>query len=270
MARLDPTVENHARQAIMDFLARRRLRTGARKVWLVSYPRSGSTLLRQYFSILQGCAQLSVYPDDVVSAKSFAITHALGDVPLVKSHQMPKDDGAMIYLVRDGRNATLSFLYMTFLFGGHRFSELSEVYDGIRRLDETEGRWADHVAQAHEQSKTRRMLFVRYEDLVADPAASLVQMARFMDGNISSEVANECVRRQRATDDYAQNPYNGYTYQPTKGSIYDLLKRNRRGDYWRDIFDDQSKRYFHQSGGTRWLLQFGYEQAADWWAREAR
>src|SRR5260370_288214 len=97
----DPAVENFARQAIEDFLARGGLSTHRRRVHLVSYPRSGNTLVRQYFSILQGRAQPSVYAGDVVEAKGFALTRSLDNVELVKSHQIPDDDGAMIYLVRD-------------------------------------------------------------------------------------------------------------------------------------------------------------------------
>jgi hypothetical protein len=267
MTTRDPAEEDLARRAIQDLMARGELRTRRRRVYLVSYPRSGNTLARRYFAILQGRAQHSVYAGDVVIPMGPAVTDSLDNVDIIKSHQFPDDDAATIYLVRDGRNATLSFLYMTFLFGGHMFSELSQVSDAIRQLDTTEGSWADHVAQAHQQSERRSTLFVRYEDLISEPAASLMRMARFMNAEISAEDARACVLRQPASDDYANNPSNGYTYQPATGSIYDVLKKNRRSDYWGLIFDDRSKRYFHECGATRWLLQFGYERTADWWTR---
>jgi hypothetical protein len=31
------------------------------------------------------------------------------------------------------------------------------------------------------------------------------------------------------------------------------------------IFDSRSNRYFNETGGTRWLLHFGYERSEDWW-----
>ena len=265
MAGDDPSIEREARQAIWDFLARARLGAGRRRVYLVSYPRSGSTLVREYFSILQGRPQLRVYDGDVVSSADSALTSALDGVEIIKSHQMPADDGGMIYLVRDGRNAALSFLYMAFLFGGHRFSELTEVYEGIRHLDAAEGCWADHVAEALRQATKRPILFVRYEDLTSGPEACLAQMARFLNAEIPAEVFRECVRRQERSSAYARNPYSGYLYEPAKGSIYDILKQYRREDYWRRILDSRSKLYFHGCGSTHLLMHFGYEHSANWW-----
>jgi hypothetical protein len=260
----DPAAEVRAHQAISEFLYRRRS-SAATKAYLVSYPRSGNTLVRKYFSILQGRPQFSLYDGDVVSPDGPALTRALDHVEIIKSHQMPPPEGAMIYLVRDGRNAALSFLYMSFLFGGHRYSNLSEVYDGLRHLDEEEGSWAEHVSRAVEQSKTRQVLFVRYEDLMSAPEATLSRMVSFLGAEILASVLSECVSRQRASDDYAGNLYNGYLYEPMKGSIYDILKRHRRENYWRLIFDSRSKRYFHEGGSTRFLLQFRYERSSDWW-----
>jgi hypothetical protein len=86
-----------------------------------------------------------------------------------------------------------------------------------------------------------------------------------MNADVPAAVLRECVRRHRGSDKYAQNPYNGFLYEPAKGSIYDILKRRRGGDYWRHILDGRSRRYFHDRGATPLLLHFGYERSADWW-----
>jgi Sulfotransferase domain len=263
MVEKDPHLEIKARRAIEEVMARRL--QAWKKAYLVSYPRSGNTLVREYFSILQGRPQRSIYEGDVVKPFCAALTRALDGIDLIKSHQMPPTEGPMIYLVRDGRNAAVSFLYMSFLFGGHQYYRLSELYDGLRHLDELEGTWGEHVAAALEQSKHRPVLFVRYEDLVTRPQAALAHMADFLGTQLSAEPLSECIRLQSSSDAYVRNPYNGYTYQPAKDSIYDILKRHRRKDYWRLIFDGRSKRYFHERGGTRFLLHFGYEKSADWW-----
>lgn len=261
----DSTAEGYARQVIWQFLLERRSGGGRRRCYLVSYPRSGNTLVRDYFAVLQGRPQLSVYPGDVVQPKGLALTSSLEHIDVVKSHQMPANDDPVIYLVRDGRNATLSFLYMSLLFGGHRFSELSEVYDAIRWLDSLEGCWTSHVAQALQRSEKQPVLFVRYEDLVARPETALDKMIRFVDAALPAAILADCVRRQKESDHYAENPYNGFLNQPALGSIYDLLRRHRRGAYWREIFDDRSKEYFHTRGATRVLMHFGYENSETWW-----
>src|SRR5271166_2146365 len=66
--------------------ARRQAQRGNRKlVYLVSYPRSGNTLVREYFSLLQGRAQQSIYPGDVVDPTDAALTHALDHIEIIKS-----------------------------------------------------------------------------------------------------------------------------------------------------------------------------------------
>lgn len=231
----------------------------------MSYPRSGSTLLRSYLARLQGRPQLSVYSEDIVGGFAPPLSEALGRTLVMKTHQIPRDDAPMIYLVRDGRNATLSFLYMTFLMGGHKFSELSEVRSAIRFLDEGEGSWASHLDAALSTSRKRKCLVVRYEDLRQNPQFAIGRIAQFLGADLSSEIIDACVRLEQTNQGYFGKWASGYRYRPRRGTIYDALVLNREGDYWRDIFDAEAKRYFHEGGGTQFLLQYGYEQSADWW-----
>lgn len=261
----DPAVETHARQVIWDFLLQRRAGGARRRYYLVSYPRSGNTLVRSYFAILQGRPQLSVYAGDVVTADQGGLAPDLDQIDIIKSHEMPGGADPVIYLVRDGRNATLSLLQMSLLFGGHNFQRLDQVGEAIQWLDRQEGSWSEHVALALQASRTRPVLFVRYEDLVAAPEPALDGMIRFMGENVANDVLAEGVLRHRRSDRYRDNPYNGFAYEPPAGSMFELLQRHRRGAYWRHIFDARSRRYFHDTGATPALLQFGYEDSDEWW-----
>ena len=249
-------------------LARRRALLPHRKqIFLVSYPRSGSTLLRKYFSLLQGRPQPSVYKDDIVDAAGGPLTSALDGVDLIKSHQLPGGCEDVVYLVRDGRNATVSFLYMKFLFGNHRFSEPQELRDALQYIDADEGSWAGHVKAGLALSKQRRVLFLKYEDLTLRPEWFLQQLLEFTGTPVPPSVLDQCVRLEKQSDAYMRNPYNGYLHRPQPGSIYDQLMRHRTGDYWRYLFDAACKRHFHDQGGTQFLLHFGYEESSDWWKR---
>lgn len=237
-----------------------------KRLFLVSYPRSGSTLLRKYFSLLQGQPQGSVYQADVVNESSAPLAQGLERIELVKSHQLPDGDSDIVYLVRDGRNATLSFLYMKFLMGNHRFSARREILDALRYVDAEEGSWASHVRNASAQCARRRILFAKYEDLVTRPEWFLQRVLEFAQAAPpSSAVLSECVRLERKSDSYERNPYNGYSFQPEPNSIYETIKRHRFEDYWRFVFDADCRRHFHEQGGTEFLLRFGYESSADWW-----
>ena len=251
-----------ALRPVMDLAV---LSKATRRFHLVSYPRSGSTLLRKYLALIQGRPQFSVYNEDVVSGAPPVLSPALEHAFVVKSHQMPADDAPMIYLVRDGRNATLSFLYMGFLFGNHGYSSRADLGEAIRKLDKSEGSWADHVSRALRWGNESQKLVVRYEDLVRDPHDAIRGVARFLGGSIDPTAIDCCIRLEKTSRYYVDTPGSGYAFTPGSDMIYDAIHRHRRGDYWREIFDAAASRYFHETGGTDFLRYFGYEQSADWW-----
>lgn len=268
MSQANTNFEAKARHSVAVDFARRQVRPGGRLVWLVSYPRSGSTLLRAYCAILQGRPQYSVYPGDVEGVAGVALASHFDTVHVVKTHQMPDGTDPIIYLVRDGRNATLSFLYLAFLSGGHHFSRLDDVHDAIAHLDRTEGRWTSHVTEALRQSERRPLLILRYEDLIQQPEAVLGRLADFLGVTLPAAVIASCVERQRREGTYTSRPNSGYLFVPESGTIYDVLQQHRTADYWRYILDRRSKAYLHEQGATALLQRFGYEQAADWWAED--
>ena len=247
---------------VMDLAA---LSKATRRFHLVSYPRSGSTLLRKYLALIQGRPQFSVYDEDIVRGAPPVLSEALQHAFVVKSHQLPANDAPMIYLVRDGRNATLSFLYMGFVFGSHGYSSRAELGDAIRTLDKAEGSWADHVSRALRWGSDTQRLILRYEDLVADPHEAIKGVARFLGGSIDPTAIDRCIRLEKTSRYYVDTPGSGYAFKPRSDTIYDAIHRHRKGDYWREIFDAEASQYFHETGGTAFLRQFGYEQSADWW-----
>jgi hypothetical protein len=238
-----------------------------KKIYLISYFRSGSTLLRTYFSILQGRPQLSIYKGDVIRQEDKPLTNALDHINLIKSHTFNPEYRDIVYIIRDGRNAMISNLYMEFLWGGHNFSKLGDIYEGIRYLSEKGHFWGDHVREALYESAKKNVLFIRYEDLINNPSDTLKKILNFMDVDLPNDTIGGCIGLAKERRSYFENPHNGYAYQPEEDSIYYLVKKHRAEDYWKVIFDDKTKRYFHERGGTEFLLRFGYEKSEEWWRR---
>lgn len=231
-------------------------------IYLISYPRSGSTLCRTYFTILQGRPQLSAYPGDVIAPEAGPLTDALDGFRLVKSHHHSAAYERIVYLVRDGRNAMISHLYLQFLHGGHHYSQPEDVLPGLRRLDAEGHFWGDHVAPAVAHPDA---LFVRYEDLISRPQAVLREIVAFGGCSVPDEVLAEAVSLGARSDSYRLSPASGYQHRPDPGSIWATLHAHRDGAYWREILDAASRRWFHERGGTEHLLRFGYETSEDWW-----
>jgi hypothetical protein len=238
---------------------------GLAPFYLLSYPRSGSTLTRTYFSVLQGRPQLSQYVRDVVLPEGGPLTEALDGLRLLKSHHFSDAHRPCIYLVRDGRNAMLSNLFLKFLSGGHRLTRPEEVTDGLRLLAAEDEFWGDHVAQALRTASAEKVCFVRYEDLVAEPVATLQTMISFMGRMVPAEQLQACVEAVAQSRRYHEDPLSGYGHRAERGSIYERIQRERGGDYWRSLFDAQARRYFHERGGTAGLQRFGYEASPTWW-----
>jgi len=99
-------------------------------IWLASYPRSGNTYLRVVLNSVFNLETLSLHDDRAVMKEGSAITNFVGhrflpydfsiadarasdDLFLVKTHDRPdmtdiSEDNHVIYLLRDGRESTLS------------------------------------------------------------------------------------------------------------------------------------------------------------------
>jgi hypothetical protein len=234
----------------------------ASPIYLISYPRSGSTLCRTYFAILQGKPQLSAYPGDILVHEAGPLTHSLDGLRLVKAHHFSPAYERIVYLIRDGRNAMISHLYLQFLHGGHQYSRPEDVLDGLRHLDDEGHFWGDHVAQAAAHPDVR---FVRYEDLIADPEVVLREILAFVGRSAPDQALADAIRLGASSDAYRRSAFSGYQHSPDPGSIWAVVHAHRGGDYWREILDSASRRWFHERGGTEHLLRFGYETSEDWW-----
>jgi hypothetical protein len=237
-------------------------------IYLISYPRSGSTLCRTYFSILQGRPQLSAYRGDVLLPEAGPLTDALAGVRLIKSHHFSPVYERVVYLVRDGRNAMISHLYLQFLHGGHSYRSPRDVLAGLQHLDAEGHFWGDHVSAALRPVEESEVCFVRYEDLICDPVAVLARISEFAGSPVPAETLRECVTVASRSEAYSRSFASGHQHRPEPGSIWERLHAHREGDYWREIFDAGARRWFHERGGTPHLLRFGYEHTESWWRSE--
>ena len=156
-------------------------RPDAGRVWLASYPRSGSTLLRAMLWHGLGLPSTSVYPRDLGGNRALerevghfeadAPPPGAGDGPLcVKTHGPPPDAGPAVYVVRDGRAASVSLRRFR-----RRPTALREVVGGGLLV----GTWSGHL-DAWRPWARADTLFLRYEAMVLDVAGTLAQLAAFL------------------------------------------------------------------------------------------
>jgi len=163
-------------------------------IWLASYPRSGSTLLR---TILHQTMGLGSYGDDL-GVKEVGLTDAakaeFGDIPLstswnkfykkasddsdiylVKTHLPPRDDQPVVYIVRDGRQSTLSYWNYHKQFHQDHSTGLMDLILG----HDYYGGWSEHYTNWF-SSGNRKILLLRFEELVHATPEIIQKLADFI------------------------------------------------------------------------------------------
>lgn len=169
-------------------------------IWLASYPRSGSKLLRM---ILRQCFGLESYNDHSVDKSSNAVSSPLSelvgqkwvsdatfegfierarrepDTFVVRTHEFAPPDEPAIYIVRDGRAALSS--YRRFLRDFHQVDiSLADLAEGKH----WPGSWGEHVTRWTERRRDRTLI-VRFEDLASSPP--LAEIGAFLNAPIQKE-----------------------------------------------------------------------------------
>jgi hypothetical protein len=163
-------------------------------VWLASYPRSGSTLTRQVFRQIFGLRTHSRYNDRKDISLVPEVVDAVGHEPyvgewpefheraaasdelfLVKTHEPPGDEGKAIYIVRDGRAAMVSFFHFLCEVRQRSDIDMPRVIEGRVPF----GSWSNHLSAWNPLARPDTLL-VRFEDLVAEPAAPAARIAEFL------------------------------------------------------------------------------------------
>jgi len=157
-------------------------------IWLASYPRSGNTfaalVLRKAFGLrfvphgfLPGPLSTALQFDPGLSV---AAARSLDELVAVKTHSLPEDDSdPAIYLLRDGRDAVLSYARFLQTPEGSdpaRADTNRPLADVTRELIQEArspfGNWSQNVNAWLGRPKTA---VVRFDELIADPGGVLEQ-----------------------------------------------------------------------------------------------
>ena len=207
-------------------------------VWLASYPRSGNTFLRTVLRHCFGLHSASVYKNDLGGRKALEdytghIEHGrdgrihfpVGALPLIKTHEYPQSPAKAIYVVRDGRAASISL----WDFYG-RTQALEDVVRGKHRF----GNWADHIRAWAPETRPSTLL-LKYEDMVDDLPKSLGKLSRFLERDIQQKKIPPRDKIARGDGRWV-----------------------RKNSDWRSQFPDQLLEWFNEENGEM-LERLGYE-----------
>jgi glycosyltransferase involved in cell wall biosynthesis len=150
-------------------------------LWIASYPRSGNTFLRFVLEAAFGMPSDSVCAENpeheiregVIPGRSLSEMVRDPDLCCVKTQELPANDGhPAIYVVRDGRDALVSYAHYTLEVAARTpappgAATFSSLLHALVSTDSHFGGWAGHVtAWASRKAPTQ---IIRFEELIADP-----------------------------------------------------------------------------------------------------
>ena len=205
-------------------------------VWLASYPRSGNTFLRIILNKMFGVQTYSLYNDMLDIGSDSSTKEVVGHELLpddfdieearaakktyfIKTHDVPLNEmDKVIYIVRDGRESTLSYFNYKKTYFGSTENILSMLYG-----DTPYGIWSDHL-KAWRPNSRQNTLLIRYEDLISDPSDDINKISVFLD--------IEPVNGDLPTFDKLQKINPNFFRSGKKNTWKNILTQNEHNAFW--------------------------------------
>jgi hypothetical protein len=175
----------------IDLIRRGRLKFIPRPddIFIVTYPRSGTTLMRmilyqlttdgsmefkhisQFIPFFDYLLMKGQDPEKLPSPRVF-ITH-------FRYRWLPKGNCKYIYITRDGRDVMISHFHFRAYWGLGYIGTFSEFFNQFMKVGCLQGTWFDHVGEWWSQRGNPNILFLTYEELRRDLAGCIRRIADF-------------------------------------------------------------------------------------------
>ena len=227
-------------------------------VFLVSYPKSGSTWLRVLMlGVIFGCDPV-LMPFDLhdrlmpfVDNKEYYTRIA---TPMYfKSHRTPMPKyRRVIYLVRDGRDVVVSFLHhLRAVYGTEidamKFIQGGSQYYGIQ--------WQDHIQAWERNAYDAEILTVKYEDLKTNPVGTMQRVCAFAGVTRDEALIQRVVEGAAFEQMQRKEKQEGRPYAEWIGSA-PFVRRGKVGSYRDELPADQLAAFMERAGDM--LRKYGY------------
>lgn len=224
-------------------------------IWLASYPRSGNSLGRIVLRHAFGIGTYSIYNAGPPTPALRKLVGHLDTVPfeemvqspewrIVKTHEMADDEFPAVHIVRDGRDALVSYAWfiLSSETSGPTAPESEAFLTTLQNLVVTDGffgGWSNHVSHWLKRPNT---VTVRFEDLVQDPVGGIAEA--FRRAGFLSLRQMRGARLPEFRDLHEQRP--------------DFFRKGRIGSWREEMPQDLHVRFWERHG--QMMRQLGYSR----------
>lgn len=230
---------------------------------IAGYPKSGNTWMQYMLADLFFQIDASEARDEVIQSlvptfldsKADNFFRRYADPMFLRSHDFPKPEyRRVICLVRDGRDVLVSYVNYLKLWEEHQkldaHTMISSEYYNIPP-------WHVHLAQWVENPYNADILFVRYEDLRADPLGEMEKVCAFSGIDYTEEDIERTIRHTTFEAMREREKKYGWSAQNTgfpqkKG----FIRRGKVGSYKDELSETDLSLFLKQAEPM--LKHFGY------------
>jgi hypothetical protein len=154
-------------------------------IFIVSYPKSGTTLLQMIVYQLTSDGLMDIPHIDAVSPhfEETFLNRNISDLNrprVLKSHlpyrEAPRGPGRYIYVLRDGRDVAISYWHQL----QRHFPDFGQFFADFTKGTVPHGSWFSHVRDWVENRDGLNVHIVKYEDLVSDMGTAIRGIATFL------------------------------------------------------------------------------------------
>jgi hypothetical protein len=156
-----------------------------------------------------------------------------------------------VYLVRDGRDAMMSYYHFLNNLRGRRH-DLSRIVRDGDALDY--GRWHEHVERWISNPFTADMIVIKYEDLRSRPDAELKRFCRFAGLDCPDAVVDDVVRKAAFESMQTREKKQGMEGWDSSKGLF--VRRGKVGGFRDEMPPDVLEAFNAQAAPT--LRNFGY------------
>lgn len=249
------------KQIIAEYMAEQRMtpihKTQPQDIFIAAYPKSGNTWMQNLISGIIYGVDTAILPDKLTQ-KLIPNVHKTDyykrflDFACFKTHEFPKPHyKKVVYLVRDGRDAMVSYYHMNKAIDPNTSFE--------RMIKNGEGmvsKWHEHIKRWEENPYGAEMIQIRYEHLHSQPMKEMRKFCNFAGIERSDEVLQRSIEGNQLVKMKKKEKQFGWDNDGWDKSK-DFIRRGKVGSF-KDEMDPKLLKMFEQEAKEQ-LVQMGYE-----------